>query len=185
MVCDSLLDSCIGVYAFASLFAVVCFSALLVNFSAFFGTFLLLHALLSKQLHHFQQMPESEIENVGGKLFTFGSYRLGVHTKGKTSILIVCFIPSSFSLYACLCVTKGASIFGPFHVLHYQNLLTESYDCSGADIDSLCVAPRHVDRSDFFTSFYELLAEVNYLLRLVNFPHSSLQFLAKFIMTVL
>ncbi len=28
---------------------------------------------------------------------------------------------------------------------------------SGADIDTLCVAPRHVQRSDFFGSFYELL----------------------------
>jgi len=28
---------------------------------------------------------------------------------------------------------------------------------SGADIDTLCVAPRHVDRSEFFTSFFELL----------------------------
>ena len=27
----------------------------------------------------------------------------------------------------------------------------------GADIDTLCVAPRHVDRSDFFSTFYELL----------------------------
>ena len=29
----------------------------------------------------------------------------------------------------------------------------------GADIDTLCVAPRHVQRSDFFGSFYELLKE--------------------------
>ena len=29
----------------------------------------------------------------------------------------------------------------------------------GADIDTLCVAPRHVQRSDFFASFYELLTQ--------------------------
>ncbi|XP_058234952.1 poly(A) polymerase alpha isoform X2 [Hemibagrus wyckioides] len=57
-----------------------------------------------------KNIPPSLIENIGGKIFTFGSYRLGVHTKG-------------------------------------------------ADIDALCVAPRHVDRSDFFTSFYEKLKE--------------------------
>ena len=28
---------------------------------------------------------------------------------------------------------------------------------SGADIDTLCVAPRHVDRSEFFSSFFDLL----------------------------
>uniref|UniRef100_A0A0B7A324 polynucleotide adenylyltransferase n=1 Tax=Arion vulgaris TaxID=1028688 RepID=A0A0B7A324_9EUPU len=53
-------------------------------------------------------IPENLIDTFGGKVFTFGSYRMGVHTKG-------------------------------------------------ADIDTLCVAPRHVERSDFFKSFYELL----------------------------
>ncbi|XP_010369047.1 poly(A) polymerase beta [Rhinopithecus roxellana] len=58
-----------------------------------------------REISESKSLPQSVIENVGGKIFTFGSYRLGVHTKG-------------------------------------------------ADIDALCVAPRHVDRSDFFTSFY-------------------------------
>lgn len=29
----------------------------------------------------------------------------------------------------------------------------------GADIDALCVAPVHIDRSDYFTSFFELLKQ--------------------------
>ncbi|XP_015757279.1 PREDICTED: poly(A) polymerase type 3-like [Acropora digitifera] len=55
-----------------------------------------------------KNMPESNANSVGGKIFTFGSYRLGVHTKG-------------------------------------------------ADIDTLLVAPRNVQRGDFFGSFYETL----------------------------
>ncbi|XP_057597547.1 poly(A) polymerase type 3-like [Hippopotamus amphibius kiboko] len=61
-----------------------------------------------REIGESKNLPQSVIENVGGKIFTFGSYRLGVHT-------------------------------------------------TGADIDALCVAPRHVDRSDFFTSFYDTL----------------------------
>ncbi|XP_007252301.2 poly(A) polymerase gamma isoform X2 [Astyanax mexicanus] len=57
-----------------------------------------------------KNLPPSALMNVGGKIFTFGSYRLGVHTKG-------------------------------------------------ADIDALCVAPRHVERSDFFSSFFEKLKQ--------------------------
>uniref|UniRef100_A0A667Z4F0 polynucleotide adenylyltransferase n=1 Tax=Myripristis murdjan TaxID=586833 RepID=A0A667Z4F0_9TELE len=63
-----------------------------------------------KEISEQKNLPASVTEEVGGKIFTFGSYRLGVHTKG-------------------------------------------------ADIDALCVAPRHVERSDFFSSFYEKLKE--------------------------
>ncbi|OWR49559.1 poly(A) polymerase type 3 [Danaus plexippus] len=57
-----------------------------------------------------KNMPPSVADTVGGNIYTFGSYRLGVHHRG-------------------------------------------------ADIDALCVAPRHIDRSDYFQSFYELLKE--------------------------
>ncbi|XP_042903419.1 poly(A) polymerase type 3 isoform X2 [Parasteatoda tepidariorum] len=61
-----------------------------------------------KEISLKKNMPPNIAETVGGKIYTFGSYRLGVHTKG-------------------------------------------------ADIDTLCVAPRHVERTDFFSSFVELL----------------------------
>ncbi|XP_051510707.1 poly(A) polymerase alpha isoform X1 [Myxocyprinus asiaticus] len=63
-----------------------------------------------REVSEAKNIPASVIDSVGGKIFTFGSYRLGVHTKG-------------------------------------------------ADIDALCVAPRHVERTDFFSSFYERLKE--------------------------
>lgn len=35
-----------------------------------------------REISESKNLPQSVIENVGGKIFTFGSYRLGVHTKG-------------------------------------------------------------------------------------------------------
>uniref|UniRef100_A0ABM0MR03 Poly(A) polymerase alpha-like n=1 Tax=Saccoglossus kowalevskii TaxID=10224 RepID=A0ABM0MR03_SACKO len=63
-----------------------------------------------KQVSLSKNMPPNVAETVGGKIYTFGSYRLGVNAKG-------------------------------------------------GDIDALCVAPRHLDRSDFFSSFADVLKQ--------------------------
>lgn len=68
-------------------------------------------------------LPESTARNAGGKIFTFGSYRLGVH--------------------------------GP-----------------GSDIDTLCVAPKHVQREDFFTIFEALLKEREEVSELAGVPEA-------------
>ncbi|ORZ24389.1 Poly(A) polymerase central domain-domain-containing protein [Absidia repens] len=54
--------------------------------------------------------PDALAKEAGGKIFTFGSYRLGVHN-------------------------------------------------SGADLDTLCVFPKHVEREHFFTVMYDMLKE--------------------------
>lgn len=61
-----------------------------------------------KEISVSKNMPEAAAEKLGGKIYTFGSYRLGVHHKG-------------------------------------------------ADIDALCVAPRNIERLDYFQSFFEVL----------------------------
>ena len=63
-----------------------------------------------RELSISRNMPETVANQVGGKIYTFGSYRLGVHHRG-------------------------------------------------ADIDALCVAPRHIDRSDYFSSFFDKLKQ--------------------------
>lgn len=55
-----------------------------------------------------KDVPETQLDSVGGRVCAFGSYRLGVHSKG-------------------------------------------------GDIDALLIAPRYVERGDFFTSFVETL----------------------------
>jgi poly(A) polymerase len=37
----------------------------------------------------------------------------------------------------------------------------------GGDIDTLCIAPRHIERSDFFTSFSELMKKQSETLKLM------------------
>lgn len=61
-----------------------------------------------RQVSRAKNLPPAAVESATGKIYTFGSFRLGIHTRG-------------------------------------------------ADIDTLCVAPRHVDRADFFSSFVEIL----------------------------
>ena len=61
-----------------------------------------------KQISILKNIPEEVADKVGGKVCTFGSFRLGVNSQG-------------------------------------------------GDIDTLCIAPRHIDRNDFFTSFAEIL----------------------------
>lgn len=55
-----------------------------------------------------KNLPEAIAREANGQIYTFGSYRLGVHT-------------------------------------------------AGADIDALCVVPKHIQRSDFFSGFYDKL----------------------------
>lgn len=55
-------------------------------------------------------LPDAIARDAGGKIFTFGSFRLGVHNPGS-------------------------------------------------DLDTLCVAPRHVQREDFFDVMFNMLME--------------------------
>lgn len=68
-----------------------------------------------------KHLPENILSDVTGKIYTFGSYRLGVHS-------------------------------------------------SGADIDTLCVAPQHVDRGDFFGLFYQMLEAHGEVTELTQVP---------------
>ncbi|QQP37598.1 Poly(A) polymerase gamma, partial [Caligus rogercresseyi] len=70
-----------------------------------------------------KNMPSNLAETVGGHVYTFGSYRLGVHNRG-------------------------------------------------ADIDALCVAPRHILREDYFSSFVDKLRAQSEVSELRSVPEA-------------
>ena len=76
-----------------------------------------------KQMAREKGYPEALVTETTGRIFTFGSYRLGVHSKG-------------------------------------------------ADIDTLCVVPQHVERGDFFTTFYGMLQEERDITELTAVPEA-------------
>lgn len=50
-----------------------------------------------------------------------------------------------------------ATFIGSATVKCYCTTILKVEFFAGADIDTLLVAPRHIDRSDFFGTFYEIL----------------------------
>lgn len=117
-------------------------------------------------------MNPSMAAGVRGKIYTFGSYRLGVHTKGNP------FHPFTFTLIILIIlILKYARHYLPLLAITYRlpsnvsikTLLrsarivhTVCFNCgpfiAGADIDTLCVSPRHIGHKDFFDTFYKKLA---------------------------
>ena len=73
-----------------------------------------------------KNFPDALAKEAGGKIFTYGSYRLGVHGAGNTKQ----------------------------HSLKEKKKLMQYI---GADIDTLCVFPKHVEREHFFTIMYDML----------------------------
>lgn len=83
-----------------------------------------------------QGLSEIEAKKAGGKIFTFGSYRLGVHGTGMIQ-----------DVKKMMTMTNKNNLIGANVVL------------LGADIDTLCVFPKHVEREHFFTVMYTMLSE--------------------------
>ena len=78
-----------------------------------------------------KNMTQSMAKEAGGKIFTFGSYRLGVYGPGSFCLLLLSF---------ALC-----------------GMLTSSIP--GSDIDTLVVVPKHVTRDDFFNILESMLRQ--------------------------
>mgnify|MGYP001040581854 CR=1 FL=1 len=77
-----------------------------------------------------KNVPPEIVDTVGGHVHTFGSYRLGVHSKG-------------------IFLKKKS---------RERSYFNRCFACVlGGDIDTVLIAPRHIDRTDFFSSFLECL----------------------------
>lgn len=90
-----------------------------------------------KKVGQAQQLADSFVADSNAKIFTFGSYRLGVHGPGEAVARNICNVQA------------------PCPVATIRANLTCCGCCvipnAGADIDTLCVGPRHVSReNDFF-----------------------------------
>ena len=88
------------------------------------------------------------------RIFTFGSYRLGVHGPGEPSASS-CFGISVtlWDLAMCMHAFTHRGQYDPalFHIHVLKDRLACS--CAGADVDTLCVGPNIASREqDFFGS---------------------------------
>ena len=108
-----------------------------------------------------KNMPANLAETVGGCVYTFGSYRLGVHNKGPfiyDAHTIFGFLtpPSpSLSVKSTLFSCKFEVFLDPPPLLMCGRHIWLTP--KGADIDALCVVPRHILREDYFSSFMDIL----------------------------
>lgn len=94
-----------------------------------------------------RNLGEQNARDAGGKIFTFGSYRLGVHGSGKY-LTITAESLSSNGVY-------GDSLNNADQLIHWTSF--SILPTIGSDIDTLCVVPKHVRREDFFEEMHEML----------------------------